>query len=58
MDMSLLRGLATVSAFLAFIGVCWWVYTPHNRKRFDEAASLPFEGEVMSGNTKNREKTQ
>lgn len=32
----LMHSIATVSAFLAFLGVCWWAYTPANRQRFEE----------------------
>lgn len=42
MDINILRGLATVLAFAAFIGVCWWAFGSRRKKKFDEAANLPF----------------
>lgn len=35
-----LQTIATVSAFVAFIGVAWWAYSPKNKKRFEEDAQL------------------
>lgn len=45
MDINTLRGLSTVFVFLAFAGVCWWAFSPKRRKKFDEAANLPFADE-------------
>jgi cytochrome c oxidase cbb3-type subunit IV len=42
MDINTFRGLSTVFAFVAFIGICWWAYSSHRKKDFDEAANLPF----------------
>ena len=42
MDINDLRSLGTVLVTLAFIGVCWWAFAPSRRKRFEEAANLPF----------------
>ena len=35
-----LQAIATVAAFAAFIGVCWWAYSPANRKRFEQDADI------------------
>ncbi len=43
MDINTLRGLATIFAFIAFIGVCLWAYSSRRKKGFDEAANLPFD---------------
>jgi len=40
-----LRGLSTVLVMIAFAGVCWWAFSPSRRKKFDEAANLPFADE-------------
>jgi len=40
MNYGLYNSIGTVSAFLAFIGVCWWAYTPRNRQRFEEDGHL------------------
>lgn len=45
MDINFLRSLSPVLVMIAFAGVCWWAYTPVNRKQFDEAALAPFADE-------------
>ena len=45
MDINTLRSLATVLVAVAFVAVCWWAFAPSRRKRFDEAAKLPFADE-------------
>ncbi|WP_299186273.1 cbb3-type cytochrome c oxidase subunit 3 [uncultured Psychrobacter sp.] len=41
-----LQTIATVSAFIAFLGVAWWAYSPKNKKRFEEDAQLALDDEV------------
>lgn len=41
----MLNGIGTVLAFAAFIAICLWAYNPNQKKRFDEAAHLPFDDE-------------
>ncbi|MES1964260.1 cbb3-type cytochrome c oxidase subunit 3 [Psychrobacter sp. AH5] len=41
-----LQTIATVSAFIAFIGVAWWAYSPKNKKRFEEDAQLALDDEM------------
>ena len=39
-------GFGTVLTLLfmgAFVAWVWWAYTPRNRKKFEDAALLPFE---------------
>ena len=43
MDINFLRGLITVLSFVVFVGIVLWAWSGHQRKRFDEAARLPFE---------------
>lgn len=45
MDINTLRGIATILAMLAFIGVTVWAYSSYKKKDFDEAAQLPFADE-------------
>jgi cytochrome c oxidase cbb3-type subunit 4 len=45
MDINTLRSISTILVLLAFIGVCWWAFAPKRRKRFEEAAKLPFADE-------------
>lgn len=42
MDINDLRGLATVLCMIGFLAVVYWAYSPARKKRFDEAAQLPF----------------
>lgn len=45
MDINTLRGLSSILVLLAFVGICWWAFSPKRRKQFDEAARLPFADE-------------
>lgn len=45
MDINDLRGLATVFVMAAFIGIALWAYSGKQKKRFEEAANLPFADE-------------
>ncbi|MDE1463933.1 cbb3-type cytochrome oxidase subunit 3 [Spartinivicinus poritis] len=53
MDINTFRGLATIFAMVAFVGICLWAYSYRRKKDFDEAANLPFadEPEKKQGNT-------
>jgi cytochrome c oxidase cbb3-type subunit 4 len=43
MDINDLRSIVTVVSLLTFLGIVWWVYgVKSNKKRFEEAANLPF----------------
>ena len=46
MDVNTFRGLITIVAMLAFLGVVWWAYRSANRRRFEEDARLPFADEA------------
>jgi cytochrome c oxidase cbb3-type subunit 4 len=41
-----LHSIATVAAFIAFIAIVWWAYSPKNRKRFEEDAKLALEDDL------------
>jgi cytochrome c oxidase cbb3-type subunit 4 len=41
----MLHSIGTVLAFLAFIAICIWAYSPSKKKQFDDAAQLPFDEE-------------
>ncbi|MFZ4537696.1 cbb3-type cytochrome oxidase subunit 3 [Propionivibrio sp.] len=46
MDINDLRSIMTVIFLLTFLGIVWWAYgMKGNKKRFDEAANLPFADE-------------
>lgn len=50
MDINLLRGLVTIAALVAFLGIVVWAYTPGRKHRFERDALLPF-GEDETANT-------
>jgi cytochrome c oxidase cbb3-type subunit IV len=52
MEMGTLRGLWTLLALIAFVGVIWWAWSGRRRERFDEASRLPLEEDTH----KNEEK--
>lgn len=45
MDQSFLQGISTIFVMIAFAGVCWWAFSPKRKKKFEEAANLPFADE-------------
>jgi len=48
-DLGTLQGIGTALAMVAFISVCLWAYSAGNRRRFDDAAQLPFADDLRSG---------
>lgn len=58
MDINTVRGLSTVFVAIAFFGVCWWAYSPKRKKKFDEAANLPFADEEQSQLSARKENEQ
>ncbi|WP_201535749.1 cbb3-type cytochrome oxidase subunit 3 [Psychrobacter ciconiae] len=59
MSIGELQTIATVSAFIAFVAVAWWAYSPKNKKRFEEDAQLALDDEVeptSSDETRNKDK--
>ena len=43
MDINDLRSIVTVVSLLTFLGIVWWAYgLKSNKRRFEEAANLPF----------------
>jgi cytochrome c oxidase cbb3-type subunit 4 len=45
MDINDLRSIATVLAFVAFVGIVLWAYSDRSKAGFDQAARLPFDEE-------------
>ena len=46
MDINDLRSIVTVVSLLTFLGIVWWAYgLKSSKKRFEEAANLPFADE-------------
>ena len=58
---NILRSIVTLLAFIAFIGIVVWAWSGRRRKRFAEAARIPFEEDGVQDMTgpqgsKNTEK--
>ena len=45
MDINIFRIGVTVVGFVLFVGILVWAWRPAQKKRFDEAAQLPFKSE-------------
>ncbi|MDZ7685087.1 MAG: cbb3-type cytochrome c oxidase subunit 3 [Gammaproteobacteria bacterium] len=43
---------------IAFVGIVWWAYSPARRKRFDDAAQIPFEDDNDAGQPGNDEENK
>lgn len=43
MDITTLRSIVTVVAFVTFLGIVVWAWSRRNATSFDEAAQLPFQ---------------
>jgi cytochrome c oxidase cbb3-type subunit 4 len=52
MDPGTLRGLATLVALLAFVGVVWWAWSGRQKHKFDEAARMPLEEDLRKNEDK------
>jgi cytochrome c oxidase cbb3-type subunit 4 len=39
------RSLWVVWLIVLFAGIVWWAYRPKNRRRFEDAANVPFREE-------------
>ena len=48
MDINTLRGISTIFVAIAFLGICWWAFSPKRKEQFKEAANLPFADEPQS----------
>jgi cytochrome c oxidase cbb3-type subunit 4 len=42
MDAGTIRGTGTLILLVSFVALCVWVWLPAQRRRFEEAARLPF----------------
>ncbi|CEA06260.1 cytochrome c oxidase, cbb3-type, CcoQ subunit [Pseudomonas saudimassiliensis] len=58
MDINTLRGIATIFAMVAFIGIVIWAYSSYKKKDFDEAAQLPFADDDEDQKTREQQDTR
>ncbi|WP_230656710.1 cbb3-type cytochrome oxidase subunit 3 [Psychrobacter sp. I-STPA10] len=57
MSLSILQSIATLAAFIAFLGITWWAYSPKNKKRFEEDAQLALDDDpILSKKQRNKDK--
>jgi cytochrome c oxidase cbb3-type subunit 4 len=56
MDYGVIHTIATITAILALAGVCWWAFSPVNRKRFEDDAMLPLQTDPLWAPEKARAK--
>lgn len=52
MAYGILHGIITLILMLIFSGIVWWAYSKKQKRRFDEAANLPFADEPVELETK------
>ena len=45
MDVGTIRGIGTLVLLMSFVALWVWAWRPAQRRRFDEAAMLPFLGD-------------
>lgn len=55
MDINTFRALSTVLVAIAFIGICWWAFSPKRREKFRQASELPFADEKKKVDEKSKE---
>lgn len=48
MDLGIIRGIGTLVLFLSFVALCVWAWSPGQRRRFEEAAAVPFLDDDLS----------
>ena len=56
MNLSVLQSIATIAAFIAFLGIAWWAYSPKNKKRFEEDAQLALDDNLPPSEQRNKDK--
>lgn len=56
MNWGVLHSIATFGAFITFVGIVWWAYSPKNKKRFEQDAQLALDDEQKDGLSSRRTK--
>ena len=56
MSLSVLQSIATLAAFIAFLGITWWAYSPKNKQRFEEDAQLALDDDPILSTIEQRNK--
>lgn len=55
MDINVIRGLGTVFALFAFLGIVAWAYSSRHKNRFEDDGMIPFkeDDDIVSEETVN-----
>jgi len=56
MDINDVRGLGTVFALIAFLGIIAWAYSSSRKKRFEDDGDMIFKDEQIAQRTADAEK--
>lgn len=55
MDIHDIQGIFTGLMMVSFLAVVWWAFSKKTKKRFSEAANLPFADEALDLQSRNKE---
>jgi cytochrome c oxidase cbb3-type subunit IV len=58
MDMTDLRGLATVLCMIGFFAVVWWAYGPSRKQHFQDAGMAPFDDDDSQDELKEKQELE
>lgn len=56
MNWGILHSIATLGAFIAFLVVVCWAYSPKNKRRFEEDAQLALDDKQLQRLSQQRNK--
>ena len=54
MEVVTLRTITTLALFATFVGVCIWAWSKKRKKRFEDAANLPFADDDVANRSAKR----
>lgn len=54
MDQGLIGSIFTIVVFVCFACIVWWAFSSRNKKKFDDAANLPFADEPDKGEQQDK----
>ena len=57
MNQGVVGSIFTVVVFISFIGIVLWAFSDRNKKRFDEAANLPFADDDNQESKNNKQES-
>lgn len=56
MDVNTLRGIITAICLLLFVGIVWFAFGRRRKRRFEDAANLPFADEELDRRSADAER--